>query len=128
MKKKPEDTKPELTSFEAKLLGRVRAANERLERTEDIEDLRAELTFRRVSVAYKPRSISGAEIKEVRKNLKASQAVFAMFIQVPLRTLQEWEQGRAQVSGIAARLIGDMMFNADYWNVQFRDAMERETA
>ena len=125
---KATNSNSELTAFERKLLGRVRAANERLSKTEDLEDLRSELTFRRVKIDFKPRSITSDEIKQVRKKLRASQAVFAMFIQVPLRTLQEWEQGRAEVSGIAARFIGEMLDNEVYWRARFLDSLKRETA
>ena len=113
-----------LSAFELKLLGRVRAANKRLNGVEDIEDLRPELTIRRVKVDLKPRCISGDEVKQVRKDLGASQAVFAVFIQVPIRTLQEWEQGRSEVSGIAARLIGEMLTDITYWRGRFAETFE----
>lgn len=112
------------TPFENKLLSRLENANERLKQAEDIECLRNDLTIRRMKVDFIPRRVSADEIKQVRRALGASQAVFALFIQVPLRTLQEWEQGRAEVSGCAAILIGEMLCRVAYWKERFVKAFE----
>ena len=112
------------TPFETKLLSRLKSANDRLKHVEDIESLRNDLTIRRMKVDFMPRRVSPEEIKQVRQSLGASQAVFALFIQVPLRTLQEWEQGRAEVSGCAARLIGEMFTSVAYWKDRFAKAFE----
>jgi putative transcriptional regulator len=40
-----------------------------------------------------------------RKNLDMSQSEFAKLLDVSVRTLQEWEQGRRQPSGAAKTLI-----------------------
>ncbi len=112
------------TPFENKLLSRLESANERLKQAEDIECLRNDLTIRRMKVDFIPRRVSADDIKQVRRTLGASQAVFALFIQVPLRTLQEWEQGRAEVSGCAAILIGEMLCRVAYWKERFAKAFE----
>jgi len=44
-------------------------------------------------------------IARARHQLDLSQAEFAKILGVPLRTLQEWEQGRRQPSGAAKSLI-----------------------
>jgi DNA-binding transcriptional regulator YiaG len=114
----------EHSSFENKLLSRLRSANARLRTVESLEELRPNLTVRRVKLNLEPRTISGEEIKTIRKAFSVSQAVFALFIQVPVRTLQEWEQGRSEIPGCAARLIGEMIHNPTYWRERLEDAFE----
>ena len=43
--------------------------------------------------------------KEIRQQLKLSQAAFAGLMGVSLRTVQDWEQGRRQPSGPAQSLL-----------------------
>ena len=50
-------------------------------------------------------SVQISPIAEARHKLDFSQAEFARVLGVPLRTLQEWEQGRRQPSGAAKSLI-----------------------
>lgn len=44
-------------------------------------------------------------VVEARQKVGLSQAEFARLLGVPLRTLQEWEQGRRQPSGAAQSLL-----------------------
>lgn len=117
-------TQGEMSEFESKLLSRLKAANKRAQGVEAIEDLRPQVTLRRVKLHLEPRSISGEEIKKIRHSFKISQAVFALFIQVPVRTLQEWEQGRSEIPGCAARLLGEMIHNPNYWQERLKDSFE----
>ena len=114
----------QLSPFEKKLLSRVRAANHRLASVESIDELRPQLTMRRVKLDLAPRPISGEEVKMVRSALGVSQGVFAAFIQVSVRSLQNWEQGRKEVPGCPARLIGEMLRDPNYWTKRLQDAVE----
>ncbi len=119
--------KSELSPFESKLIERLKGANQRLQGVDDIEQVRPELTIRRVKLKLKPRAISADDIKEARRVFGVSQAVFAMFLQVKGRSLQEWEQGRAKVPGCVARLIGEILSDQDYWLKRFKETMELES-
>jgi putative transcriptional regulator len=44
-------------------------------------------------------------IKLVRERLNASQAVFARYLRVSKRTLENWEQGKARPNGQAVLLL-----------------------
>jgi len=44
-------------------------------------------------------------IKMVRERLNASQAVFARYLRVSKRTLENWEQGKARPNGQAVLLL-----------------------
>lgn len=49
--------------------------------------------------------VAVAEATSARQKLGASQAEFARFLGVSLRTLQDWEQGRREPSGAAKALL-----------------------
>jgi len=115
----------ELTNFEKRLVGRVKAAAERLSTVKSTEELSPILTVRRVKLELKPRCISGKEIKAIRKVFNVSQAIFALLVQVPKRTLENWEQGVSDVPGPAAVLFGDMLAHPEHWNKQFMLLMKR---
>jgi putative transcriptional regulator len=63
-------------------------------------------TLRTHAVEYRPApSISPQELIRVRKSLKISRAVFAVYLRTNVRTLENWEQGRAKPNAQAALLI-----------------------
>ncbi|HEU4869639.1 MAG TPA: hypothetical protein VFT08_02155 [Pyrinomonadaceae bacterium] len=63
-------------------------------------------TLRTHSMEYKPTpSITPQELIRVRKNLKLSRALFAIYLRTNVRTLENWEQGRARPNAQAALLI-----------------------
>lgn len=63
-------------------------------------------TLRTHSVEYKPApTVTPKELIRVRKNLKLSRALFAVYLRTNVRTLENWEQGRAKPNAQAALLI-----------------------
>ena len=52
-----------------------------------------------------PLSIGADLIRDTREQLNVSRAVFARHIRVSVRTLENWEQGRAKPNTQAAALI-----------------------
>lgn len=63
-------------------------------------------TLRTHSVEYKPApTLTPKELIRVRKNLKLSRALFAVYLRTNVRTLENWEQGRAKPNAQAALLI-----------------------
>ncbi len=63
-------------------------------------------TLRTHSVEFKPApSLTPRELIRVRKNLKLSRALFAIYLRTNVRTLENWEQGRAKPNAQAALLI-----------------------
>lgn len=49
--------------------------------------------------------ITADQIKAVREKVGVSQSSFAAMLNVSMRTLQEWEQGRRQPNGPARSLL-----------------------
>jgi len=63
-------------------------------------------TLRTHAVEYKPApTITPRELIRLRKDLKISRALFAVYLRTNVRTLENWEQGRAKPNAQAALLI-----------------------
>ena len=63
-------------------------------------------TLRTHAVEYKPApNVTPQELIRVRKSLKISRALFAAYLRTNVRTLENWEQGRAKPNAQAALLI-----------------------
>jgi len=63
-------------------------------------------TLRTHSMEFKPApALTPKELIRVRKNLKLSRALFAIYLRTNVRTLENWEQGRATPNAQAALLI-----------------------
>lgn len=67
---------------------------------------KGKLTLRTHAVEYKPApEVSAGEVLGVREGLHLSRAVFANYLRTNVRTLENWEQGRAKPNAQAALLI-----------------------
>jgi len=67
---------------------------------------RGKRTLRTHSMEFKPApTVTPKELIRVRKNLKLSRALFAIYLRTNVRTLENWEQGRAKPNAQAALLI-----------------------
>ncbi len=63
-------------------------------------------TLRTHAVKYKSApTVTPQELIRVRKDLKISRALFAVYLRTNVRTLENWEQGRAKPNAQAALLI-----------------------
>lgn len=67
---------------------------------------RGKRTLRTHAIEYKPApTVTPQQVMRVRKNLKLSRALFAVYLRTNVRTLENWEQGRAKPNAQAALLI-----------------------
>ena len=63
-------------------------------------------TLRTHAVEFKPApTVTPKELVRVRENLNMSRALFAVYLRTNVRTLENWEQGRAKPNAQAALLI-----------------------
>jgi len=77
------------------------------------ESLRDALAFERgkavdlrvTEIPAAPKPMKPQEIRRVRENLNASQAVFASFLCVSTKAIQAWEQGIRRPQSTALRLL-----------------------
>ena len=70
------------------------------------EERQGKRTLRTHVVEFKPApKITARELVLVRKHLGLSRALFATYLRTNVRTLENWEQGRAKPNAQAALLI-----------------------
>lgn len=63
-------------------------------------------TLRTHVVEHKPAAkVTPQELMQLREDLKLSRALFAAYLRTNVRTLENWEQGRAKPNAQAALLI-----------------------
>jgi putative transcriptional regulator len=63
-------------------------------------------TLRTYAVEFKPApKVTPKELIRVREHLKISRALFAVYLRTNVRTLENWEQGRAKPNAQAVLLI-----------------------
>ena len=72
---------------------------------EAIEHAEGKRELRTVTLSKPPKSLSVAEITKLRRRLNVSQAVFAHYLNVSVKTVQGWEQGLGKPSGAALKLL-----------------------
>lgn len=78
-------------------------------------------TLRTHAIEYKPApKITPKELVRLRESLKLSRALFAVYLRTNVRTLENWEQGRAKPNAQAALLINLVK--------QYPDTIERLAA
>ena len=80
---------------------------ELVEGFEALADQRAgKLTLRTHAVKIKPApTITARELAKLRKDMNISRALLAGYLRTNVRTLENWEQGRAKPNAQAALLI-----------------------
>ena len=81
--------------------------NELMEGFDALADQRAgKRTLRSHVIRAKPAPrISARELMKVRLDMKLSRGLFARYLRTNVRTLENWEQGRARPNAQAALLI-----------------------
>jgi putative transcriptional regulator len=72
-------------------------------------------TVRTVSLDLRSKPYAANDVKRLRNSLGASQAIFAMFLGVSVKTLRSWEQGIRPVPTIACRFMDEIADNRDLW-------------
>ena len=88
-------------------MGERNVFEEVLQGLHEIKDFeRGKITLRTSTVKAKPMTeLTGDQIKQIREALGISRTVFAHQLRVSKRTLENWEQGRAEPNDQAKALI-----------------------
>jgi len=86
--------------------------------------LAEQLTCHTVRLKLQPRTYRPATVKAVRKELHASQAIFAQFIGVSVKTVQKWERGEESPRPIARRFMDEIMREPDRWRRRLLECLE----
>ena len=86
---------------------RVKIFNELKEALQDVIDYRAgkAVNLRVTRIPARPRQISPKEVRHIRHSLKASQALFATYLNVSPNAVRSWEQGTRRPRQAALKLL-----------------------
>jgi putative transcriptional regulator len=94
--------------------------------THDLENgvtIQDKYTCRRIEIDLKPMSYDPKAVKQTRKILNASQAVFALFLGVSIKTVQAWEQGQTAPPKMACRFMDEIRHDPAYWIERLKEAI-----
>ena len=80
-------------------------------------------TVRTVDLDLKPRAYTGDDVKRMRELLDISQALFARFLGVSVKTVRAWEQGVRPLSGMASRFLDEIATSPDHWKNRIHSLM-----
>jgi putative transcriptional regulator len=86
--------------------------------TRDLENgvvIQDKYTCRRIEIDLKPMPYDPKAVKQTRSILNASQAVFALFLGVSIKTVQAWEQGTTPPPKMACRFMDEIRHDPKYW-------------
>lgn len=103
-----------------RILARLKGFDEALKNGEAIAD---KFTCRRVVLDLPPTPYDPDLVKETRKILGASQAMFAQFLGVSVKTVRSWEQGINVPNDMACRFMDEIRRNPKYWLERFLGAL-----
>lgn len=93
------------------------------EALEDDQPISKRFTCRDVEFKLRPTRYNPGLVKDTRKQLEASQAVFAQFLGVSVQTVRAWEQGVNRPSMMARRFMDEIRRDPDYWRQRLRDVI-----
>lgn len=79
------------------------------------EKIETRFTVRTVELDLEPYAYNGDDVKNIRKQISVSQAVFAQMICVPVSSVRAWEQNKRQVPKMACRLMDDIRDDPQRW-------------
>lgn len=108
-----------------KIVDRLQAFVEHAESGVDIGE---RFTCRTVKLNLEPQEYDAESVRAARAVLGASQAIFAQFIGVSVRTVQDWEQGVTPPSGSPCRIMDEIHSNPDYWRSRLSELATEVTA
>ena len=101
----------------------IQRLEEFTEALENQEVLSERFTCRKIELNLKPEPYSPALVKKTREMLSASQAVFALFLGVSVKTVRSWEQGINTPSDMACRFMDEIRCNPEYMRNRLKSAL-----
>lgn len=72
-------------------------------------------TIRTIKADLVPQTYDARLVRETRRLLSMSQAVFALFLGVSRGTVRQWEQGDREPMPMACRLMDEIRAEPDHW-------------
>ncbi len=107
-----------MTSVGRRMVDRLKLFAEALETTDSIPK---RFTCRTIKLNLEPTPYDCKRVKEVRKKLHASQAIFAQFLGVSVSAVRDWEQGAKSPRGSSCRIMDEILRDPGYWRDRLRE-------
>ena len=114
-KKTKERTK---TSVGQRMVGRLKRFAETLETIDSIPE---RFTCRTIRLNLESTPFHPERVKEARKSLHASQAIFSQFLGVSVGAVRDWEQGVKPPRGSSCRIMDEILRDPEYWRDRLRE-------
>ncbi len=107
-----------MPSVGQKMVGRLKRFAEALETSDTMPK---QFSCRTIKLNLEPTPYDPKRIKEARKALNASQAIFSQFLGVSIGAVRDWEQGAKSPRGIACRIIDEILRDPKYWRTRLEE-------
>jgi len=91
------------------------------------QNLSERFTCRKIELKLMPELYNPKKVKNIRKILGVSQALFAQFLGVSARTVAAWERGAKTPQDIACRFMDEIRRNPDYWKARLIESAKPKT-
>jgi putative transcriptional regulator len=87
------------------------------------QKLSERFTCRKLILQLEPTRYGPDQVKQTRKLLNASQALFAKFLGVSVSTVRAWEHGTNVPSGMACRFLDEIRRDPQHWIERLQSAV-----
>jgi DNA-binding transcriptional regulator YiaG len=114
-----------MTSVGRRMVERLKRFAEALETTDNLPE---RFTCRTIKLNLEPTPYDSEQVKEGRRKLRASQAIFAQFLGVSTSTVRDWEQGLKPPRGSSCRIMDEILRDPEYWRTRLRQLATPVTA
>jgi putative transcriptional regulator len=111
---------PRLSAAGAEIVG---ALNGFLDAIREGGEIAERFTVRTVELNLEPRTYAAEDVKKIRASLGLSQALFARFLGVGVKTVRSWERGDRKLSGMACRFLDEIAFSPEHWKARLRESI-----
>jgi len=96
------------------------------ETVESGQPIETKYTVRTVELNLEPREYEPQDIRNIRRSLEVSQAVFAKILAVSVDSVESWEQGVRTPPPMACRLLDLVSRHRDHW-IKVLEESKKET-
>ena len=91
-------------------------------------DLGTRFNCYQIQLDLRPKTYTPELVKQTRELLRASQSVFATFLGVSSKTVQQWEHGNNAPQPVACRFMDEIRKNPEYYLNRLRESAVPKTA
>ena len=85
-------------------------------------DLGKRFNCYQMQLDLRPKTYTPELVKQTRELLRASQSVFAKFLGVSSKTVQQWEHGNNSPQPVACRFMDEIRNNPEYYLKRLRES------